>query len=111
MVLENWLFWRGCDADGVSICGTDADTWGKFGVLDLKWKEIFKYGCRRRKHWVLDDFSRDQVWAVDGTILDRIIRPMNACPVKAGRLRQPHPGTTNENCTGLAQIARLGPTL
>ena len=111
MVLENWLFWRGCDADGVSICGTDADTWGKLGVLDLKWKEIFTYGCRRRKHWVLDDFSRDQVWAVDGTILDRIIRPMNACPVKAERLRQPHPGTTNENCTGLAQIARLGPTL
>lgn len=68
MVFENWLLWRGCDSNGKSICATDADLWGKMtGVLDLKWSEIFKYGCRRRKTWVLETLSAKQVgeWAAE----------------------------------------------
>lgn len=65
LVFEGWVLWRGCDSDGKSVCGTDADLWGKTGVLDLKWSEIKKFGCRRRKTWVLETLSLKQVeeWA------------------------------------------------
>ena len=50
------------------LCGTTDDLWGTIGgVLDLKWSEIAKFGCRRRKTWVLETVTADQVaeWAVD----------------------------------------------
>ena len=58
----SWLVLsRMSDADGVAIAGTSADIWAKVWPLDLTWGEIFKYGCRNRVDWVLDEISKDQL--------------------------------------------------
>jgi hypothetical protein len=61
MVLENWFLWRGADENGTSIMGTDLDWWGKTGIFDLKWSEIFSRGCRRRSTWVLETVTAAEV--------------------------------------------------
>ena len=61
-----WAFLiRSTDSNGNAIAGTPRDWFAVIWPLDLTWGEIRKYGCRKRRDWVLDEVTQEtlQDWA------------------------------------------------